>query len=154
MKNKKTADLKTHIKRPLGVNVVIIFSILGWITTEGMWLYLHLTSQIPSVASMHSYFEKSYIGLVNGFTAADAILSNLTILLSIIGLWKMKPWGWTSAMMVNAIWVYTMIFTLVRDLMVEITFGMVFFSVFAVGAIIITIYLWRKRSLFWNENKA
>lgn len=98
---------------------------------------------------MNSFWEKSYIGLVNGFTVADAIWSNQTIIVAIIGLWKMKPWGWTAAIMSNTIWVYTMTFTFVRDFMVTITFGMVFLSVFALLSSISTIYLWRNRKLFW-----
>lgn len=140
------------MKRPAGVNAIIIFGILGWITTEGLWAYLHITHQIPAIASMNSYWEKSYIGLVNGFTMADAIWSNITILASIIGLWKMKTWGWTAAMMSNTIWVYTMTYTMVRDIMVKVTFGMVFFSVFALGAMVSTVYLWQKRRLFWEAN--
>jgi hypothetical protein len=140
------------IKRPKGVTAVIVFCVFGWITTEGLWAYLHITDQIPAISSMNSFWERSYIGLVNGFTAADAIWSNLTIIVAIVGLWKMKPWGWTAAIMSNTIWVYTMTFTLVRDLMVTITFGMVFFLFFAFLAIISTIYLWRIRKVFWNNN--
>jgi hypothetical protein len=100
---------------------------------------------------MDSFWEKSYIGLVNGFTAADAIWSNITIIAAILRLWKMKLWGWTAAMMSNTIWIYTMTFTFVRDIMVQITFGMIFFSVFALFAIVSTIYLWHIRRLFWRE---
>ncbi|MCR4436563.1 MAG: hypothetical protein QHH06_12170 [Clostridiales bacterium] len=150
MNGKNVGRAKYLSKRPLGVTVIVIFNILGWITTEGMWLYLHATRQIPEIASMNSFWEKSYIGLVNGFTVADAIWSNLTLLLAIFGLWKMKPWGWTAAMMANAIWVYTMTCTMVRDLSVKITFGLIFFSIFALGALASTAYLWHKRSRFWK----
>lgn len=138
-------------KRPVGVIIIVILNILGWVTTEGMWLMLHVTHQIPSVSAMHSYFEKSYIGLVNGFTVSDAIWSNITLLLSIVGLLKMKNWGWTAAMMANTIWLYTMTYTIVRDLLVTITSAMIFFSVFAFFALISTIYLWKKRYLFWCD---
>lgn len=138
-------------KRPRVVTVIIIINILGWITTEGMWFMLHITHQIPPVASMHSYFEKSYIGLANGFTVADAVWSNITLLISIVGLWKMENWGWTAAMMANIIWLYTSTFTIVRDLLVSITPAMIFFSVFAFLALLSTIYLWKTRYLFWHN---
>lgn len=138
-------------KRPTGVTIIVIINILGWITTEGMWLMLHVSHQIPSVSAMNSFFERSYIGLVNGFTVADAVWSNITLLISIFGLWKMKDWGWTAAIMANIIWLYTMTFTTVRDLLVTITPGMIFFSIFALFAIISTLYLWKIRYLFWHD---
>lgn len=140
-------------KRPTGVTIIAVVNILGWLTTEGLWVVLHITGQIPTVSSMNSYFEKSYIGLVNGFTISDLIWSNLTLLLSIIGLWKMKSWGWTAALMANTIWLYTMTFSLVRDLFITLTGTTVFFLSFALFALISTVYLWSRRELFWQEHK-
>jgi len=135
--------------RPFGVTVIVMVNIFGWVTTEGLWAFLHLTNKIPAINEMNSYFEKSYIGLVNGFTIADLIWSNLTLLLSIFGLWKMKSWGWTAALMANTIWLYTMTFSLVRDFLLTLTGTTLFFIFFALFAFVSTIYLWRKRALFW-----
>jgi len=67
-------------------------------------------------------------------------------------LWKIKPWGWTAAMMANTIWLYSMTFTLVRDLYIQLTAGTIFFLFFAGFAIFSTIYLWIKRDWFWKES--
>jgi uncharacterized membrane protein (DUF2068 family) len=139
------------VQRPIVITIIVIVNIFGWITTEGMWAVLHLTHKIPSISDMHSFFEQSYIGLVNGFTIADAIWSNLTLLISIVGLWKMKAWGWTAAIMANIIWLYTMTFTIVRDILVIITPAMIFFTFFATFALFSTIYLWKTRYLFWRN---
>jgi hypothetical protein len=133
------------------VTIIVVINILGWITTEGVWAYFHFSGQIPEINSAYSYWEQAYIGLINGFTAADAIWSNLTLLISIIGLWRMKPWGWTAAMMANTIWLYSMTFTLVRDIYTQFTAGTIFFLFFAGFAIFSTIYLWIKRELFWEK---
>lgn len=138
-------------KRPVIVTIIIIVNIFGWLTTEGVWLYLHLTGQIPPISAEMSYFERAYVGLVNGFTVADAIWSNLTLLFSIIGLWKMRNWGWLATFMANTIWMYTMTFTLIRDLMTQITAGTLFFLGFAAFAIFSSIVLWQKRFLFWEK---
>ena len=135
-------------KRPAIVTVIIMVNIIGWITTEGLWVYLHLTGQIPSIEIANSYWEMAYIGLINGFTTADAIWSNLSLLFSIIGLWRMKSWGWLAAIMANTIWLYSMTFSLVRDLFIGLTPANAFFLFFAVFAGFSTVYLWQKRYLF------
>lgn len=139
-------------QRPTMITVIVLVNILGWLTTEGVWVYLHFAGQIPPLAPGMSYWERSYIGLVNGFTAADAIWSNLALLFSIIGLWRMRAWGWTAALMANTIWLYSMTFTLVRDLMVGMTGTTVFFLFFMAFAAFSSVYLWLKRELFWGLN--
>ncbi len=139
-----------NITRPRLVTLIVMVNAVGWLTTEGVWAYFHFSGQIPALASMNSYWERAYLGLVNGFTAADAIWSNLTLLFSIIGLWKMKSWGWTAAIMANTIWFYSMTFTFVRDLLTGLTAGTAFFMLFFAFAVFSSIYLWRKRRLFWR----
>jgi hypothetical protein len=117
---------------------------VGWLTTEGIWAYLHFTGQIPPVSAMGSFWERSYIGLVNGFTVADAVWSNLTLLFSIIG-------GWTAAIMANTIWFYSMTFTFVRDLMVGLTGATVFFLFFMAFAAVSTVYLWVREIYFGDH---
>jgi len=62
----------------------------------------------------------------------------------------MNPWGWTAAVMAKTIWLYSMIFSLVRDAFPSLTAGTVFFLFFAAFAVFITDYLWQKRRLFWD----
>lgn len=133
------------------VTVIVVVNALGWLTTEGIWAYFHATGQIPSIDAGRSYWERSYIGLVNRFTVADAVWSNLTLLGSIVGLWRMRSWGWTAALMANTIWIYSMTFTLVRDLHIGLTAGTAFFLFFAAFAIVSTAYLWARRDLFWGR---
>lgn len=142
---------KTTRKRTTGITVIVLVNVLGWFTTEGIWAFLHLTGQIPTATSMGSYWEKAYIGLVNGFTVADFIWSNLFLILSIVGLWQMRNWGWTAAMMANTIWFYSMTFTLVRDLVIGLTGATILFLFFMAFAAFSTVYLWLKRELYWGE---
>jgi hypothetical protein len=125
----------------LGVRIIIAITALGWVSTVGFWVLLYATSQIPSMAEMNSFWETQYGGLIRGFTVADCIWVTLLSLGTIAGPLRMKLWGWTAAMMINATWWYTSTYTLVRDLMVEITMGMVFFLFFAMYAGIVTVYL-------------
>jgi len=129
------------LSRPTLVTVIAIVNIIGWITTEGAWIYIHLSGQLPAPAQMDSYFAKANIGLLHGFTTADAIWSNLTLFFSIIGLWKMKDWGWTAAIMAITIWFYSMTFTLVRDMTTGLTGFTLFFLFFMVFAGFSTIYI-------------
>lgn len=144
------AESQINFKRPKLVTLIVIVNILGWLTTEGVWVYFHLTGQIPHPSSGANYWEQSYFGLVHGFTIADAVWSNLSLLFSIIGLWRMKSWGWAAALMANTIWLYSMTFSLVRDIYIGLTAGTAFFLIFAIFAVFSTIYLWKKRRLFWE----
>jgi hypothetical protein len=64
---------------------------------------------------------------------------------------RMRARGWTAALMANSIWIYSLTFTLVRDLHVGLTAGTVFFLAFALFAMVSTAYLWVRRSWFWPE---
>jgi hypothetical protein len=147
-------NMKQSKNRPPLVTLIVIINLIGWITTEGIWVYFHLTGQIPPIESAGSYWEKAYFGLVNGFTVADAVWSNLSLVFSIIGLWRMKSWGWMAAIMANTIWLYSMTFSLVRDVHIGLTPGTAFFLIFAIFAVFSTIYLWNKRALFWCDEIA
>jgi hypothetical protein len=149
--NKMNENIKVKGFRPVIVTLIVFVNIFGWLTTEGVWVYLHASGQIPPASGMENYFSRAYIGLVNGFTIADAIWSNLTLLLSIFGLWKMKDWGWITAMMANTIWFYSMTFTFVRDLTTGLTGFTVFFLFFMAFAMFSSIYLWKNRRLFWDK---
>lgn len=100
---------------------------------------------------MNSYWERVYIKLIQGFTTADAIWSTLFLLVSIIGLWKMKEWGRTAAFMANTIWFYSMTFTLVRNLTTGLTGPTIFSLFFMAFAAFSTVYLWIHRGLFWKQ---
>lgn len=140
---------KRKIIRPSIVTLIVIVNIFGWLTTEGAWVYLHSSGQIPPASGMENYWSKAYIGLVNGFTTADAIWSNFSLLFSIFGLWKMKDWGWTAAIMANTIWFYSMTVTFIRDLTTGLTGFTVFFLFFMGFAMFSSLYLWKNRKLFW-----
>lgn len=138
-------------KRPFPVSIIVFVNLVGWISTLGVWIYFHVTGRIPSFNLLNSYWENAYLGIVHGFSIADAIWSNIFLLASVIGLWKMKSWGWTAALMANTIWLYSMTVTFVRDLNTMFTAGTLFFLFFAVFALFSTIYLWIRRDLFWME---
>lgn len=141
-------EKRSSNKRPLMVTLIVIINAMGWLATIGLWLFLRVTQVVPRVEDMNSYWEKSYVGLINGFQVADFLWSNLALLISLIGLWKMRFWGWVAAIMANTIWIYSMTFTLVRDIYVQITYGMVFFLFFAFFSFYSTYYLLKHRILF------
>ena len=79
---------------------------------------------------------------------ADRLWSKALLLASVVGLWSLRPWGWTTALMANAIWTYSMTVAIVRDLLTQVTMGMLFFVPFALFALGSSVYLWRQRQLF------
>ena len=139
-------------KRPLGVTIVAGVNALGWFATLGFWLALHLEQRIPVQAAATSYWEHAYVGTIRGFAVADSLWSNALLLASVVGLWSLRPWGWTTALMANAIWIYSMTVAIVRDLLTQVTAGMVFFVPFALFALGSSVYLWRQRQRFWVQS--
>jgi len=107
---------------------------------------------ITGITSLPLTWPQSDIALIYGFAASDLVWSQLFSFLTVIGLWKMKSWGWTAAMMVNAIWI--MIYSIVRALLWTFSYEILLFTPFAVYAGIASIYLWRIRDLFWKGDKA
>lgn len=75
----KNINREIFIPRPPLVSFIVFVNLIGWITTLGVWVYFHLAGKIPSVDSMNSYWERAYIGVVYGFTVADAVWSNIFI---------------------------------------------------------------------------
>ena len=80
MKVKHPQPIHPATKCPVLVKAIVIVNILGWLSIEGVWIYLRLNGQIPAIHEMDSCWEKAYIGLVKGFTVADAVWSNIFLL--------------------------------------------------------------------------
>jgi hypothetical protein len=70
------------------------------------------------------------------------------LLLAWLGLWKMKSWGWMTAQMVNALWVYSMTVISLRDAYTTMSSGALLFLPFSFVAVWAIPYLWVNRRKF------
>ena len=134
--------------RPVGVSVIVVITLVGWLGMAVFWATLYVTDRIPSFDAVTTQWERSFVALVYGFSAADWVWTQLLSLAAIVGLWRLRAWGWTAAMMLNALWVYIMTFRLVHDLVAGVALGTAVFGLFGVYCLVATFYLWRKRALF------
>lgn len=132
--------------RPRSVTAMVFFTLVGWIATVASWIPV-ITVSTPLPAS----WPQSYTGLIWGFVASDFIWSQGFSALAVVGLWRMKSWGWACALMVNTIWIYTMTFSIVRAFLWQMSFEIFLFTPFTVYAVVASVYLWKIRDVFWKN---
>jgi hypothetical protein len=144
-KNTQEVKLKTVFARPRVITAMAIITLIGWMATVGSWVPV-----ITGITPLPSTWEKSYVGMIWGFVTSDLVWSQLFSVIAVVGLWKMKNWGWVYAMMINSIWIYTMTLSLVRAMIWEVSFEILFFTPFIVYAIVASVYLWKTRNDFWK----
>lgn len=60
---------------------------------DGTWEHRYLRGTRPAVAEAGTCSEAAYFGTVRVVLMADRVWSNLLLVLTVIGLWKMRPLG-------------------------------------------------------------
>jgi hypothetical protein len=141
----KTPLITRSIGRPKSVTVMATITLVGWIATVAAWVPV-ITGGTPPLSS----WPLSYVGMIWGFVSSDLVWSQMFSAIAVVGLWKMKNWGWAAALMINTIWIYTMTLSLVRALLWRVSFEILFFTPFMIYAIIASLYLWKIRGAFWK----
>lgn len=133
----KIVHFSNHFKakRSPVIKLIVFLNCLGWITVIGMRFFQYMNPQ-PDLSYRLLGFDFIY------FTTA--------ILLSILGLWNMKSWGWGAGIMVNTIWIYSLSLISSETPYVSHRFDTFFFIAFATIAFFSTLYLWKKRYVFWR----
>jgi len=144
---KPTTDLP--ITRPAGVAVIAIVNALGTLFTIGFWGLAFM--RLPSPTTLGSLPERANVATTYAFMIADVIWGLPFLLLATVGVWRLRPWGWTAAQMVNVLWWYAVTVVMVRDFYTHtISPGTIFFLPFALVSLWVAAYLWKHRALFWN----
>ncbi len=136
--------------RPAGVNVIAVANALGTLLTISFWSLAFM--RLPSPQTLSSFPERANMATTYAFMIADVIWGLPFLLLATVGVWRMRPWGWTAAQMVNVLWWYAVTVVLVRDLYTHtVSPGTGFFLPFALFSLWSAFYLWKNRTLFWRE---
>jgi hypothetical protein len=135
--------------RPAGVTFLVIINALGCIITLLFWLSILFSKLVPSPADLTLFAERVNAATTRGFLIADLVYSVPLLFVATIGLWRMRPWGWTAAQMVNALWLFSMTVIWIRDLYGKISPGGLLFLPFTLIALWAIRYLWQQRYLFW-----
>jgi hypothetical protein len=143
---------KPQFKRPTGLAVIAIINGIAFTITLLFWGVVFFRNLVPLPGSLTISAERANAATTYGFLIGDIVWSAPLLLLATIGIWRPRPWGWTSAQMVNALWVYSMTVIWMRDAYTAISPGALLFTPFALIAVWGTYYLWKHRNLFWEAD--
>ncbi len=142
---------KSTSRRPAGVTVIAIINSIGLFITLLFWGLVFFKQLVPRPGELTILTERANAATTYGFLVGDMLWSAPLLLLSMFGLWRERLWGWMSAQMVNALWIYSMTVIWVRDAYTLISPGALLFTPFTLAAVWATYYLWRHRGLFWTQ---
>ena len=143
-------SIPTYSNRPGAVTFLTIINAIGFIITLSFWLLVLFKNLVPSPGDLTQLAERATAATTRGFMIADLLFSVPLLLLSALGLWCLRPWGWTAAQMVNMLWIFSMTVIWTRDVYTAFSPGGILFLPLPMIAIWATWYLWKKRYLFWN----
>lgn len=140
---------KSHLERPKGVTIIAIINAVGFLVTLLFWGLVFFKHLVPAPGELTTATERANAATTYGFMIGDILWSAPLLFFATTGLWRPRPWGWMSAQMVNALWIYSMTVIWTRDAYNAISPGALLFTPFAVAALWATFYLWNHRDLFW-----
>ena len=139
---------------PKGARVIAVTYGLAAIITGSFWILGLLSDRLPSPAKAPTLPEAATAATTRGFLIADLVLALPLLLLSAIGIWLRRSWGWVVTYMVNILWCYSLTVVFIRDIYSTFSPGLVLFSPFVPFAIWSSIYLWQERRSFNIDSNA
>jgi len=142
---------------PNGIKVIAIVYGVAALITGLFWILGLFSDQLPNPGDLSTLTEKAAAATTKGFLVADLIFALPLLVLSAIGLWHKKAWGWVITFMVNILWCYSLTVVFIRDIYSTVSPGLILFSPFVPFAVWSSIYLWQKRQIFridMNSNSA
>lgn len=80
------------MKRPLGINLVIVWGIIGALTVCLYWMLWFLAPDSIQARGPEAPDYEIYVNFEGAFPLADAWLA-AAALVGVVGLWKMRDWG-------------------------------------------------------------
>ncbi len=139
-------------RRPKGLTAIASVNGIAFVITLLFWAFVYFEKLIPLPGSLVDPAQRANAATTYGFMIGDIVWSAPLLFFATIGLWRPRPWGWMSAQMVNALWVYSLTVIWIRDAYVAVSPGALLFTPFALFAVWATYYLWKYRDLFWAED--
>jgi hypothetical protein len=139
---------------PNGVKVIAIVYGIAAVITGLFWILGLFSDRLPNPTDVSTFAEKAAAATTKGFLIADLIFALPLLVLSAIGLWHKKAWGWVITFMVNILWCYSLTVVFIRDIYSTVSPGLILFSPFVPFAIWSSIYLWQKRQVFKIDLKS
>ena len=140
----------TRVARPRGAAAIAIVNGTAAVLHILFWSLAFLRLSSPPTGAISPPAEA--LPFTYGFGIADLLWSVPFLVVSAIGLWRMRDWGWFAAQLAHALYFYSLTVIVVRDLLSRaISPGTVVFLPFGMFAMWASVYLWRTRKLFWSN---
>jgi hypothetical protein len=138
--------------RPRVVTIIAVVNAIGGVFTVLFWGFVLCARLVPFPGGLASAPERINSATTYGFLIGDVAWSIPLLALAAIGLWRMRPWGWTAAQMANALWVYSMTVVWIRDASSSVSPGALLFLPFTLAAFWGSAVLWNHRKEFWEPH--
>ena len=134
--------MKDATTRQRGITVIAVVNGFGAILTVAFWALVFV--RVFAADDLPAQLDTGSLATTFGFMIGDLTWALILLILSVVGLWRMRAWGWLIAQMVNILWLYSMTVIWCRD-----THG----GIISPGAILflpfVPFSLWALRYL-WN----
>lgn len=139
--------METFSFRLLGITIIAIVNSIATVVTLAFWILV--LSRFFGGTNLHVVLEKASVASTLGFIVADFVWAIPILIISVVGLWRLRFWGWVAAQLANILWFYSLTAAWVRDLYLgNISPGNLVFLPFGLFAMWSTVYLWKVRNLF------
>lgn len=134
--------------RSRGLTFLSIVNAIALVITILFWGAVFFGRLVPFPGDLTSLPDRANSAVTYGFMAGDVLYSVPLLLMTCIGIWRLRSWGWMTAQMANILWIYSMTVILLRDAYTTFSPGGVLFIPFTIVAIWAIPYLWIRRNDF------
>lgn len=141
---------KHRSKRSFAITLIAVLQCLGWMVFSGIKVSHHLNRGLPDIIRENAVLTNAYNAIATEFTQIGFIWFTITTILSFLGLFNMKSWGWACAIVANALWISSVALSFDQNIYMNTIFEKFFFIFFALFALLSSLYLWIKRFSFWR----
>jgi len=139
--------MQKHTPRPRGVTTIAVINSIGAFLTVAFWGFVFV--RVFAVEVPPPGLDRGSLSTTFGFMIGDLTWASVLLIVSVIGLRRMRDWGWLAAQMVNILWLYSMTVIWCRDIHYDsISPGAVLFSPFIPCSVWAMRYLWNSREQF------
>lgn len=135
-------------RRTGGVTFLAAVNAVGLVMTLLFWGFVFVKRLVPLPGSLAGAADRANAAVTYGFMIGDVAYSAPLLLAAVMGLWRLKSWGWLAAQVASALWIYSMTVILFRDAYTRLSPGGLVFLPFAAVSVWAIPYLWRRRALF------
>ncbi len=125
-----------------------IWNVIAFAITLLFWALVLLSHRILLPWEETELLWRSASAVTYGFGTGDLLYSLPVLLLSSLGLSRKSSLGWTTALVANSLWIYSMTVILIRDFFTTWSPGSILFLPFLIVAIISTPWLWNNRKQY------